>query len=122
MTKRPKQAPYRPKREKTPLGLQPSRPLTAAEFARARRILMRRDPRLAVVIKRAGPCLLPTARTRAPFASLVRAIMSQQLSGKAVDTIYGRVLNLVGGPTGLSAAAGCPGRSWEAAYPDPCVP
>ena len=66
---------------------------------------MRRDPRLASIIKRAGPCLLPTARTRAPFASLVRAIMSQQLSGKAADTIYGRVLNLVGGPTGLSAEA-----------------
>jgi len=48
---------------------------TDAEFARARRTLMRRDPRLAVVIKRAGPCLLPVARTRAPFASLVRAII-----------------------------------------------
>jgi len=66
---------------------------------------MRRDPRLAVVIKRAGPCLLPVARTRAPFASLVRAIMAQQLSGKAADTIHGRVLNLVGGAAGLSPAS-----------------
>ena len=99
MTERPKQAPYPPKTG------QPNRPLSAPEFERARRILMRRDPRLAVVIKHVGPCLLPAARTRAPFGSLVRAIMSQQLSGKAADTIHGRVLNLVGGPQELSPSS-----------------
>lgn len=70
---------------------------------------MRRDPRLAPLIKRVGPCRLPEARTRAPFAALVRAILSQQLSGKAADTIHGRVVALVGGmeqltPGGLLAA------------------
>jgi DNA-3-methyladenine glycosylase II len=66
-------------------------------FARARRHLMRRDPRLAPLIKRVGRCGLPDSRTRAPFGSLVRAILAQQLSGKAADTIHGRVVALVGG-------------------------
>jgi DNA-3-methyladenine glycosylase II len=69
---------------------------------------MRRDPRLAPLIKRVGPCRLPEARSNAPFASLVRAILSQQLSGKAANTIHGRVVALVepcGGmtPAGLLA-------------------
>jgi DNA-3-methyladenine glycosylase II len=74
-----------------------ARHLSEAEFARARRHLMRRDPRLAPLIKRVGPCRLPVARTRAPFAALVRAILAQQLSGKAADTIHGRVVAIVGG-------------------------
>jgi DNA-3-methyladenine glycosylase II len=66
---------------------------------------MRRDPRLAEVIKRAGPCRLHTARTRAPFGALVVAIMNQQLSGKAAETIHQRVLALVGGSQALSPAS-----------------
>jgi DNA-3-methyladenine glycosylase II len=79
-----------------------SRALTDAEFARARRVLMRRDPRLGAVIKRVGRCQLQDARTRDPFVSLVRAIMSQQLSGKAANTIYGRVVALAGGPEAVT--------------------
>ena len=71
--------------------------LSVPEFELARRLLMRRDPRLAVVIRRVGPCLLPETRTREPFAALVRALLNQQLSGKAAATIHGRVLTLVGG-------------------------
>jgi DNA-3-methyladenine glycosylase II len=91
----------------------PKRPgpgaLSVEDFDRARRHLMRRDPRLAPLIKRVGPCRLPEARTRAPFAALVRAILSQQLSGKAADTIHGRVVAVLGGmermtPTALLAA------------------
>ena len=91
-------------RRRTP-SVHPSRRLSAAEFERGRRTLMRRDPRLAPVIKRTGPCLLPESRTDAPFGALVRAIMNQQLSGKAADTIHRRVLALVGGPDGLSPAS-----------------
>jgi len=79
--------------------------LSVPEFERARRLLMRRDPRLAVVIRRVGPCLLPETRTREPFAALVRALLNQQLSGKAAATIHGRVLTLVGGAEGLTPAA-----------------
>ena len=63
---------------------------------------MRRDPKLSALMKRVGPCLLPAARTRHPFAALVRAVVSQQLSGKAAQTIYDRVLALVGGVDGLA--------------------
>jgi len=74
-----------------------ARALTEAEYARARRVLMRRDPKLADVIKRVGRCELPDGRTDEPFSGLVRVIMSQQLSGKAADTIFGRVVTLAGG-------------------------
>jgi DNA-3-methyladenine glycosylase II len=76
--------------------------LSAAEFAKARRSLMRRDARLSAVIKRVGPCRLHESRTRHPFAALVRAVISQQLSGKAAQTIHDRVVALVGGVEQLS--------------------
>lgn len=68
-----------------------------ADEPRIRRLLMRRDPRLAGLIKRVGPCRLTESRTRHPFVSLVRALTSQQLSTKAAATIFGRVVDLVGG-------------------------
>jgi len=74
-------------------------------MARARRVLMRRDPRLAAIIKRVGRCRLPDSRTDEPFAGLVRVIMSQQLSGKAAETIFGRVVALAGGREQLTPAA-----------------
>lgn len=79
--------------------------MTAAHLARARRHLMRRDPRLAALIRLAGPCRLVNGAASAPFAALVRAILSQQLSGKAADTIHGRVVGLVGGRELLTPAA-----------------
>jgi DNA-3-methyladenine glycosylase II len=65
---------------------------------------MRRDPRLGAVIRRVGRCRLPDGRTDDPFGSLVRAVLSQQLSGRAADTILGRVLALAGGPGALTTA------------------
>ena len=79
-----------------------ARAFAEADFARARRILMQRDPRLGAIIKRVGRCELPDTRTHEPFAGLVRVIMSQQLSGKAADTIFGRVAALAGGREGLT--------------------
>jgi DNA-3-methyladenine glycosylase II len=76
--------------------------LTEQEFERARRHLMRRDPRLGSLIKKVGRCRLPDSRGTAPFAALVRAILSQQLSGKAADTIESRVVALVGGRAALT--------------------
>jgi DNA-3-methyladenine glycosylase II len=84
------------------LTSQASHAFSEADFARARRILMRRDPRLGAVIKRVGPCKLTESRTRDPFASLVRVIMSQQLSGKAAETIFGRVAALAQPAGGLT--------------------
>ncbi len=50
------------------------------------------DPRLAPVIERHGhPTITPR---KDPIKSLARAIVSQQLSGKAADTIWGRFVAL----------------------------
>ncbi len=59
------------------------------------------DPRLGKLIDRAGPFTMQATapKTRggpAPFAALARAIIAQQLSGKAAATIHGRVAALLG--------------------------
>jgi DNA-3-methyladenine glycosylase II len=52
--------------------------------------LRRSDPRLAEVVARVGPIRL-TPQQCSPFESLTRAIVYQQLSGKAAATIFGRL-------------------------------
>jgi DNA-3-methyladenine glycosylase II len=81
------------------------RAMSDRDLARARRTLMRRDQRLAAVMKQHGRCGLADFRTHEPFASLVRTIVSQQLSGKAAETIHRRVLALVGGRETLTPDA-----------------
>ena len=62
---------------------------------------MRRDPVLAAIIKRHGPCALGEARDRFDhFTMLVRAIVFQQLSTKAATTIYTRLLATM--PAGIA--------------------
>jgi DNA-3-methyladenine glycosylase II len=54
---------------------------------------MRRDPVLASIIKKHGACRLGAVRDRFDhFSMLVRAIVSQQLSTKAANTIHNRLL------------------------------
>ena len=72
-----------------------SAPLTAEELARARRVLMRRDPVLNAIIKRHGECGLRTARGPDIFNGLIQSIISQQLSTKAAATIYKRFIALL---------------------------
>jgi len=78
--------------------------VTDADDLRIRRLLVRRDPRLAPIIRSVGRCRLPDSRTHHPFVSLTRALTSQQLSVKAASTIFGRVVDLVGGPEGMTPA------------------
>jgi DNA-3-methyladenine glycosylase II len=52
------------------------------------------DPVMARVIERAGPFELELRSAQPPFQALVRSIIYQQLSGKAAETILGRVLDL----------------------------
>jgi DNA-3-methyladenine glycosylase II len=54
------------------------------------------DPVFARLAEQHGPCMLPTREAQAPYESLFRAIVYQQLSGKAAGTILGRVLALHG--------------------------
>ena len=53
------------------------------------------DPILGNLIAAVGPCTLEI-RAHEPFVALLRAIVYQQLSGKAAGTIHGRVLALFG--------------------------
>jgi len=76
-------------------------PLPPHECERARRLLMRRDPRLREVIKRVGPCRLPESRQREPFPGLVRVVLAQQLSAKAAQTIFNRVVALTTMESGI---------------------
>ena len=69
--------------------------MTAADMAHARRVLMRRDPVLAAIIKKYGVCGLKTGREADIFCGLVEAIVSQQLSTRAAATIYGRLRALL---------------------------
>ncbi len=68
--------------------------MTPADYAKARRALMRRDPVLGAVIKACGPCGLADAQHTDPFKALIGAIVSQQLSVKAAATIQGRFEDL----------------------------
>jgi DNA-3-methyladenine glycosylase II len=77
------------------------------EYVRARRLLLRRDPILAALIRQHGPCGLAQAQRADHFSALVRAIAGQQLSTKAAATIYARLLTLIPGgvPTPQHVAA-----------------
>ena len=68
--------------------------LTPEGYARARRVLMRRDPVLGAAIKRIGSCALAERQRTDHLTALVGAIVSQQLSTKAAATIFGRLVAL----------------------------
>ncbi len=55
------------------------------------------DPAMASLIEHVGPCRLVIGRMNSPFEALLRAIVYQQLSGKAAGTIHGRLLGLFPG-------------------------
>jgi len=64
--------------------------MTEADYQRARRLLMRRDPILAGAIKQIGPCRMAERQRKDHLTALIGAIVSQQLSTKAAATIFGR--------------------------------
>jgi DNA-3-methyladenine glycosylase II len=74
---------------------------TAAELAKGARLVARRDPAMARLIKAVGPVTL-RGPSEDPFAALVRSIMYQQLAGAAATAIHGRFLKLFA--DGLSPA------------------
>ena len=77
--------------------------MTPEEFARARRLLMRRDPVLAPIIKQHRGRSLLDAPVVDPFSALVRTITAQQISTKAAATIHGRLVALM--PEGVATPA-----------------
>jgi DNA-3-methyladenine glycosylase II len=74
-----------------------SRRLQPADYARADRLLARRDPVLRALIRTYGPCALAKRHRADPYATAAEAIVSQQLSAKAAATIYRRVVALMPG-------------------------
>jgi len=71
--------------------------VTAEDYARARRILARRDPVIRELMRAHGACGLADAQHTDPFQALAHAIVSQQLSSKAATTIARRFDALFGG-------------------------
>ena len=80
--------------------------MTSLDYARARRLLARRDPVLRDLMRRHGACGLARAQKSDPFRALTHAIIAQQLSTKAAATIEARFGALFGGhPTPATVAA-----------------
>jgi DNA-3-methyladenine glycosylase II len=72
----------------------PPRSLSPEEYARARRVLMRRDPILGALIKKIGLCGMADRQRKDHLTALVGSIVSQQLSTKAAATIFSRFVGL----------------------------
>jgi DNA-3-methyladenine glycosylase II len=83
----------------------PPTSLTPEDYARARRVLMRRDPVLGAAIKAIGPCLMAERQRKDHLTALAGSIVSQQLSTKAAATIFGRFVALFPDGAPLSAPA-----------------
>jgi DNA-3-methyladenine glycosylase II len=64
------------------------------DYAKARRVLARRDPVIRDLMRRYGSCGLAGAQHSDPFKALVHAIIAQQLSTRAAATIEARVTAL----------------------------
>jgi 3-methyladenine DNA glycosylase/8-oxoguanine DNA glycosylase len=65
-----------------------------ASLTKAVAHLVRVDPVMADLIDRVGHCRIAAPRRATPFQYLLRAIVGQQLSGKAAATIFGRVAEI----------------------------
>jgi DNA-3-methyladenine glycosylase II len=81
--------------------------MTSVDYAKARRVLARRDPVMRELMRAHGPCGLPRVQHEDPFKALVHAIIAQQLSTKAAATIRARFEGLFrpGLPTPSRVAA-----------------
>ena len=80
--------------------------MTATDYAKARRVLARRDPVIRDLMRRHGACGLAKAQRTDPFRALLHAIIAQQLSTKAAATIEARFAALFDGrPTAPAIAA-----------------
>src|SRR6266853_613561 len=63
----------------------------------ALRHLSRTDPVMGALIRRTGPCTIRIQKRWSPFQSLVRAVVYQQLHGRAAAAIFARLVALFGG-------------------------
>jgi DNA-3-methyladenine glycosylase II len=66
--------------------------MAAQVLSDGERFLSRRDPVMKRLIKQVGPSVIGGRRSRTSFEALMRAIVFQQLAGRAAAAIYGRVV------------------------------
>jgi DNA-3-methyladenine glycosylase II len=79
--------------------------MASIDYARARRLLARRDPVIAGLMRRHGDCGLETAQRSDHFRALIHAIIAQQLSTKAAATIEARFSAVFDGSPAPAAIA-----------------
>ncbi len=72
------------------------------------------DPVLGRLIDRVGPCTLRLPASQSPFEALVRAILYQQLHGKAAAAIHERMIGSF-----TAAGAGAATDAGSAGHPSP---
>jgi O-6-methylguanine DNA methyltransferase len=79
-------------------SISPSRPLKHSKADLDALVVLRKaDARLAKLIDRVGAYAISKQTARTTFEALARSIVYQQLSGKAAATIFGRVIDAIGG-------------------------
>src|SRR5260221_12362953 len=79
--------------------------MAQTSLAAATREVASRDPVLANLVRIAGPISFRPRSDDGPFGALVRAIVFQQLAGRAAQAIHGRVVAAVGGTVAPQAFA-----------------
>jgi DNA-3-methyladenine glycosylase II len=96
------------------MSSQQAAPRRARSYAAAAAILAERDPVLRRLVAAAGP-----ARVRPPagshFEALVRAVVYQQLAGRAAAAIHGRLIDALGGQVIPERVASLPDEALRAA-------
>jgi DNA-3-methyladenine glycosylase II len=91
------------------------RPASAKVLAAASAELADRDPVMAGLYRAHGPCRLRNTNPEGPFAALCRAIVFQQLAGRAADPIHGRFRALIPGPLTPEAVLALPDEALRGA-------
>src|SRR3954467_13301926 len=89
--------------------------MSPVSLAAATRELAGRDPVLANLVALAGPISHRPRDPDGPFGALVRAIVYQQLAGRAAQAIHGRVRAAVGEPLTPETLAAVPDEALRAA-------
>ena len=86
----------------------------AANHLEATEVLVQRDPVLADLVERHGSMRIGVAPPVAKrFETLANSIASQQLNGRAAQTIWGRVRGRVEGPFTAEAVLAVPESLWR---------
>ncbi|GBR04926.1 DNA-3-methyladenine glycosylase family protein [Acetobacter oeni] len=75
----------------------PPEPAHATVLHPAEPFLAAADPDFAELIRRVGPCRLEPDHTGEPYEALIRAVLYQQLHGRAAAAIFGRLKALSDG-------------------------